>query len=107
MDEKIASLENNLSTLSQEVVEIKELIRAGFTKVANNFTSIKNEIDTLHNKVDSLNIKINALKGDTNTGFGEVGLKLENLTDEISKIGIVTNYDKQYQNFKGIKPVAE
>ena len=98
--EKIDSLENNVSILAKEMVELRALIGTGFTKVSNNFDSIKKEIDSLHNKIDILNKKVDALEGSTNDGFGEVGLKLENLAEEISKIGEVTSYDEQYQNLK-------
>lgn len=101
--EKIEVIENNLSVLAKEIVELRTLIGTGFTKVSNNFDSIKKEIDSLHNKIDILNKKVDALEGSTNDGFGEVGLKLENLADEISKIGEVTSYDEQYQNLRRIK----
>ena len=101
MDEKIDSLEKNLFTLSKEIIEVKELIGKGFQKVANNFDVIKKGIDSLHFKVDLLNKKVDSLEGSTSEGLEDVGLKLENLSEEISKINTVTQYDKQFDNLKG------
>ncbi len=103
MSDKIELLEKNVSHLSNELKEIKELIGAGFVKVVNNFDSIKEEIDLLHSKVDSLNKKVDLLEGNTKDGLEDVGLKLENLSDEISKISKVTGYDEVYDNMKVIK----
>ena len=64
---------------------------------------IKKEIDLLHSKVELLTAKVNTLNSNTNDGFGEVGLKLVDLTEEISKISVVTSYDEQYKNMKGLK----
>jgi hypothetical protein len=103
MENKIENLEKNLTALTKEMIELKELIGTGFTKVDNNFASTKKEIDSLHNKVDILNKKVDALEGSTTDGFDEVGLKLENLTDEISKISVVTQYDEVLKNLDGLK----
>ena len=61
------------------------------------------EIKLLHQQVDILNKKVDSLKGDTHEGFEDVGLKLENLTEEISKIGKVTNYSEYFENLKALK----
>ncbi|MEO7048979.1 MAG: hypothetical protein ABI091_26990 [Ferruginibacter sp.] len=103
MDYKIEEVEKNLSILSKELVEIKELIGTGFKKVSNNFDSIKKEIDSLHLEVAFISKKIDLLKGETHSGLGDVGIKLENLTEEISKISIVTKYDEEYRNLKDLK----
>jgi|GEM_PF-3169389 len=103
MESSVEHLEKNLSILSKEIIDIKELIGTGFKKVGNNFDSIKKEIDSLHLKVDFLTKKVTLLEGNTTEGFGDVGLKLENLTDEISKIADVTNYGDLYDNMKTIK----
>ncbi|MEO8852843.1 MAG: hypothetical protein ABI359_03635 [Ginsengibacter sp.] len=103
MENKIEEVEKNISILSKELVEIKELIGTGFKKVSNNFDSIKKEIDSLRLEVSFLGKKIDLLKGETSNGLGEVGFKLENLTEEISKISIVTKYDEEYKNMRSIK----
>lgn len=89
-------LEQNFNTLTTEVKDLKTLIANGFKKVDTNFDSIKKEIDLLHAKVELLSKKVDSLDSSTNNGFGEVGLKLENLTEEITKISIVTSYDEQF-----------
>jgi archaellum component FlaC len=103
MEEKINQLEANLSTLSIELIEIKNLIGAGFKKVDANFDSIKNEIGSLNSKIEILTKKVNSLEGNTIDGFDGVGLKLESLSDEIAKIGIVTKYDEEINNLRAIK----
>lgn len=102
MEQKIEILEKSVTALTTELLELKELLGKGFKKVDNNFDSIKKEIDSLHVKVDILNKKVDALEGSTTDGFGEVGLKLENLTEEITKIGQVTNYDEAFKNMQGL-----
>lgn len=102
MTDKIENLEKNISSITKDLLELKELISIGFKKVDNNFFSIKKEIDILHSKIDTLNKKVDVLEGSTTDGFGEVGLKLENLTEEITKISSVTNYNEQYKNLQGL-----
>ena len=95
MDERIEILEKNFSGLNQELKEIKYLLSTSFKKVDTNFASIKKEIDTLHKKVDILIIN-------TSDGLDNVGVKIENLADEITKINKVTNYEsinKNLENF--------
>jgi len=88
MNEQIDGLEKNITHISQELKSLSDLIGTGFTKVDTNFNSIKNEINTLNTKIDLLTKKVDLLKGSTNEGFEDVGLKLENLTEEITKIGM-------------------
>lgn len=99
---EINLLEQNFNALSNDVKDLKTLIANGFKKVDANFDSVKKEIDILHAKVELLSKKLDSLDSTTNNGFGEVGLKLENLTDEITKISIVTSYDEQFKNMKGL-----
>ena len=75
--------------------EIKELLSTSFTKVNGNFVSIKKELDILHIKVDLLNAK-------TSDGLDNVGVKIENLTEEIGKINKVTNYEGIINNLNSI-----
>lgn len=110
MEKRVETLEKSIIHLSAELKEVKELIGAGFKKVSTNFDSIKKEIDSLHLKVDilgkkfdSLGKKFDSLEGNTTEGFEGVGLKLENLTEEISKISMVTRYEDEFNNLKIIK----
>ncbi len=100
MENKIETLEKSVAILAKEVTSISELLGAGFKKVESNFDSIKKEIYSLHSKVDILNKKVDNLEGNTTDGFGDVGLKLETLSEEISKIGIITKYDEEYKNLQ-------
>jgi chaperonin cofactor prefoldin len=61
MEKRIESLERNLSILTKEIHEIKELLGTGFTKIAYNFDSIKKEIDALNKRVDTLHKKVDVL----------------------------------------------
>ena len=94
MEKRLEILEKNFAGLSQELKEIKELLSTGFTKVDTNFASVKKELDTLHLKVDLLKVK-------TSDGLEDVGVKIENLTDEITKINRVTNYEGIMKNLDG------
>ena len=102
MSEKIETLEASITEISKELKAIIDTISSGFKKVDSNFESVKKEIDSLHKKVDGLTKKVESLEGDTNEGFGTVGIKLENLSEEISKIGLVTRYKDQLDNLSGI-----
>lgn len=102
MEEKVEALEKNVAHLTLELKDIKDLLATGFTKVSNNFTSIITEINSLHKKVDFLVKKVDLLEGSTNDGLEDVGLKLENLTEEITKISIVTKYSEEYNNLRKI-----
>lgn len=102
MEEQIKSLENNINTLSKELVELKELIASSFKKVDSNFNIVTSKLSTLEKKVGELNYKIDNLDGNTNKGFNDVGGKIETLTEEIQKISEVTKYDEMYKNQKGL-----
>ena len=91
-------LENLISILNKELKDIKDLLGTGFTKVSNNFDSIVIQINTLHRKIDFLTKKVDLLEGTTNVGLEDVGLKLENLTDEITKISVVTRFSEEFEN---------
>jgi len=101
MEERISQLEKLAGTLNQELTNIKELLAHSLTKVDSNFNSIIGQLITLNKKVDFLTKKVDLLEGTTNDGLGDVGVKLENLTEEISKIGVVTQYTEQFENLKG------
>lgn len=95
IDAKVNALHNELSTL-------KELIAAGFQKVDNNFIAFKQDIDGIHKKIESLAKSIEALDNSTSNGLENVGIKIESLTDEISKISTVTRYADEYNNLKAV-----
>jgi hypothetical protein len=90
MDEQLKSLENNIITLSTEFVELKGLIAASFVKIDRNFTIVTSKLSPLERKLNDLTFTVNNLDGNTAKGFGEVGGKLDLLTEEIQKISLVT-----------------
>ncbi len=103
MQVQIKNLESNLSILSRELVELKELIASSFTKVNNNFGLIDSRLSLLDRKVNELNFKMDNLDGNTTKGFTDVGGKIETLTEEIQKISIVTQYHEMYKNQQDLK----
>ena len=103
MEKRIEKLESSLADLTLEVKNIGDLVVKGFTKIDINFDAIGKEIKQIHFQINVLNKKIDDLKGDTNINFDEVDSKLENLTEEISKIGKVINYDEYFKNVQLIK----
>ena len=103
MEKRIEKLESSLADLTLEVKNIGDLVVKGFTKIDINFDAIGKEIKQIHFQVNVLNKKIDDLKGDTNINFDEVDSKLENLTEEISKIGKVINYEEYFKNVQLIK----
>lgn len=90
-----------LEQITKELGELGSAIQAGFTKVDSNFGAVKTQIDALQKKVDNLTKEVEKLKGDTSDGLETVGVKLESLTEEIQKIALVTDYDKQIENLRG------
>lgn len=103
MENKITEIEKSIAALSDELKSLGESITTGFKKVDANFETVKKEIDFLHKKVDLLSTKVAALDTSTTDGFDDVGIKLENLTEEITKIGKVTGYDEEFKNLSGFK----
>ena len=103
METRLEQVEQNFTALFAEISSLSAVIGLGFTKVDANFDSVKKEIDILHKKVESLIKKVDSLEGNTNDGFEDVGLKLESLTEEITKISKVTGYDQQFGNMTVIK----
>lgn len=117
MEKRIEKLESSLNNLTLEVKNIGDLVVKGFTKIDTNFDAIGKEIKHIHSQINVMNKKIDelkggidvlkggidVLKGDTNISFGEVDSKLENLTEEISKIGKVINYEEYFKNVQLIK----
>lgn len=110
MEEKIQSIEAKLSILNEEINALSKHILTGFTKVENNFETIRKELNQLNSRYDNIGSSVDEIKktlqsleGATNEGFVTVEFKLETLTDEISKIGAVTNYDDHFTNMKAIK----
>jgi prophage DNA circulation protein len=119
MEERLKVLEDNLSTVSVELVALKSLIASSFMKVEANFSVvsrnlavIEKNIKTLNFKVDNLdnieksiktlNFKLDNLDTSTSSGLSEVGTKIESLTEEIIKIGAVTKYDEMFKNQQGL-----
>lgn len=106
------------------------MVTAGFKKVEINFESIGTEIkgmnsrimhlnskiehmdskiehmnskiEHMDSKIDCLDKKVDLLKCDTTEGFKAVNTKIEMLTDQVVKIGKVTNYVEYYNNLKVI-----
>ncbi len=103
MEKRVDQSEASVASISAELKNIGELIGAGFKKVDTNFDSIGREIKQLHGEIAVLNKKVDLLKGETTDGLEDVGLKLENLTEEISKIGTVTRYGEEFKNMQAIK----
>ncbi|WP_127128376.1 hypothetical protein [Pseudoflavitalea rhizosphaerae] len=98
-------MENNEEKKTELIDSLKTILSVvgnGFTKVDHNFKTIKEQVDTLNSKVESLHNKLEELRGTTTHGLGDVGIKIEGLTEEISKINLVTQYGEQFENLKGI-----
>ena len=102
MEQKIEQLEQNFAILSNELILIKGLISSGFTKIDNNFANVKREIDQIKLDLMQLHKKVDELKSDTSDGLGNVVIKIENLTEEITQINIVTSYGDQFENLNGL-----
>lgn len=98
MEDRLKALESNLSTVSQELVSLKELIAGGFKKVDTNFLVVEKQLSSLEKKINEINFKVENLDTNTSTGLNDVGNKIESLSDEISKISEVTRYDEMYKN---------
>lgn len=101
MEQRIKEIETKLDSFSVEIRSLGEIISKSFSKVDHNFDAISKQIKGLFTQCEVLNIKLDELKGETTDGLGDVGTKLENLTEEIKKIGAVTGYDQQFENMQG------
>ena len=103
MSEQLIEFENKLSMLSTELSTLRDLIKGGFQKVENNFDVVKKDVESIHKKIEALTKRVEALDTTTSDGLSDVGMKIESLTDEITKIGAVTSYDELYKNMEGFK----
>ncbi len=81
---------------------LKDLLLSGLQKVEGNFLVLKNDIEGIHKKIDALARRVEALDTTTSTGLDDVGGKIVSLSEEISKIAVVTGYAGQYDNMKGL-----
>ncbi len=102
MEERIIKMERLIVALSCELKSLGEVISHGFVKANSNFESIEREVGSIRRELERLNCKVDQLKGETNDGFGVVGMKLETLTEEITKIGKVTGYEDAIKNAEGL-----
>ena len=116
MEKRIDALENTVTEIKVKLESFGELVTAGFKKVDINFESIGTEIkgmnsrlmdvdskiEHMDSKIDCLDKKVDLLKCDTTEGFKAVNAKIEMLTDQVVKIGKVTNYVEYYNNLKVI-----
>lgn len=116
MSEQSNNFEIRLGALSSEFSGLKELIKTVFQKIEHNFDVVKKDVESIHKKIEVLDKRVEmlterverlatgleSLDTTTNTGFTGVGMKIESLTDEIAKIAIVTSYDEQFKNLKGL-----
>lgn len=103
MEERIQELETAIRAIQSDLKTIGDVISTGFKKVDINFESVGKEIRHLHGQIDVIHKKVDLLRGDTTEGFEDVGAKLDNLTEEITKIGTVTHYDEYFKNMKSIR----
>lgn len=102
MEEKLSQIEQNVSILSKELVALKDLIANGFKKVDTNFSIVEKRLHQLEKKINELNFKLENLDSNTSTGLNDVGTKIESLTEEITKISVVTKYDEMFKNQQGL-----
>jgi hypothetical protein len=103
MEQRIIALESSVGAITTEIKSLGDLLVTGFRKVDNNFEKIGNEIKVLHGQIEVLNKKVDLLQGDTKESLQNVDMRLENLSDEISKIGTVTKYEEYFNNLKVIR----
>jgi len=100
MTPNIDEINSDLSALKKDITAIKDLLTTSLPKIDHNFINIQGQIAQLNQKLEALQLTVMALDKNTDKGLQDVGVKLENLTDEIGKIGQVTNYSDQYNNLK-------
>ncbi len=102
MSEINNGLDAKVSALQSEFASLKELIATGFQKAENNFSALKQDVDVTHKKLEALTKAVEELGNNTTVGLDDVGVKIESLTEEIQKIGTVTDYSAQFDNLKSI-----
>lgn len=103
MDQRIETLETTVTSITEELVSLRHLLVTGLQKVDNNFEKLGKEINHLNGHVTELHQKVDLLRGDTNESLKSVDVTLEKLTEEIVKIGTVTNYEEYFKNMKALR----
>lgn len=102
MEKRMEALEKSLIETNIKLDNLHEQMVAGFKLVDTNFELVSKEFRLVHSQLSHLNKKVDILRGDTNVGFEDVGIKLGNIHNEISKIGKVTNYSDYFNNLNSI-----
>lgn len=85
----IKSTEDNFKSL----VDIVTVIDHNVKKLDKRTTDMEIKLELLERKVDLLH-------NDTSSGFGSVDNKLEDITDKLDQINIVTRFEDEYKNLK-------
>jgi len=73
---------------------------SGFKKIDDNFAVVIGKIDTLENRVDEVGLILNKMRGNSTASLETVENTLTGLTEEISKMNSVTNYEDHFANLK-------
>ncbi len=89
LQEQIISIENSIILVIESIKEIKSLMDYRFTLV-----------DERLKEIDS---KIDSIKGGSNYTLKSIEIKLEDLSNEVSKINEVTRYQSMFNNMSAVK----
>ncbi len=103
MEKRVEDLEKNLSAVVSHIKDVHSAISGGLGKVDTNFEKITAHLNKIEAELLIVNSKIDSLSGNTEKGFGDVNVSLEDLKMEISKINDVTSYDHIYENLEIVK----
>jgi len=103
MENRIQDLENTLSALVGHMRANQATISIVLNKVDGNFEKITNHLNKIESDLQELTKIVESLRGNTDKGFGDVHVKLDDLKTEITKINDVTGYDDLYTNLRAVK----
>lgn len=102
MENELQIIQKEVQNLNGEFSTLVQLVVSSLNKINGNFEFLNKKIDAIEGNIEEIKKSVKDLQGATSDGFVDVGGKLENLSDEISKIGKVTNYQAEWVNLKAI-----
>lgn len=107
LDNRFGNLENSVNNLDNRVCKLEEAIKelsssvaSGFKKIEDNFSVIIGKILFMERKIENIDAVLKEIRGNSSASLETVEHKITGLTDEISKINCVTNYEDHFSNLK-------
>ena len=92
----VGLVQNTHETLKEIVLKVDE----NFAKIEERFAKMDERFAKIEDRLTRIENNLNILTKDTSSNFGSVEVKLDSITEELSKINATTGYEEEYKNLK-------